>query len=111
MLSEVGWGMGITMLVFGIVKVQQSDAFTFMSAYGVSVEFTVISCKETRFRGFHAHLRATSGNKYHSWTVVFASDEPIHRWLYPKQSYPRFRNFPHKRDSTCQLAVTVSRVE
>ncbi len=49
MLSEVGWGMGITMLVFGIVKVQQSDAFTFMSAYGVSVEFTVISCKETRF--------------------------------------------------------------
>ncbi len=39
---------------------------TFMSAYGVSAEFIVISCKKTRFRGFHAYLRAILGNKYHS---------------------------------------------
>ncbi len=86
------------MLVSAIAKVQQSDVFTFMSAYGVSVEFIVISCMEISFRGFHAHLRAISVNKYYSWTVVFASDEPIHRWLYSKRSYPRSRHFPYNQD-------------
>ncbi len=72
-----------------------------MSAYRVSVEVTVISCKEIRCRGCHAQLSEIPVNKYYSDSLeqlsCFRRTLPINGFIYYKL-YPRLRCFDHIHD-------------